>query len=571
MNGPQNTHERRRPQRQGSMATGPATSKGPGYGVLAQPRGLSDSRKTGAIGIAAPPAGTARAAHSSVPGVNLPSYGSPAELQGRAMPRTLTARVPQERPTHTPTARQRALVGRGVVQGTQQSGTPAGPITVPTLEERQDRAQQVAERRRNASAGIRQTGRSLAGGAGSPMDTRYMPAQARATVEQWQQNPPQPAFAPSAQQRQLVSQGIDQAIPAAAAVPPTDGGEGHGPTDQLPNAPEPTGAPPQRLPAFNDGAGATYTTGTGRTGNLPAGVAVDYREDGTPVFTSSPGAAAAIAQQQPTQQPMAALARMLSNTPTMQQGAQQQTPQRTAPRRLTSRPTETNAGEASRMASMRRNDMAWDMRRMGRGSPSTRRALMDAYMQEQRLGADAVQGQANRDNQVDIAAMGHQAQAAEGAANRQLTASGQMLTAAQQAEQARQFNMGSRTLTGADGTVSLLRNDGTVAPLQGADGEPFRPAPTSVGGQVTPAIQYQALSQQLRSMQETAAMNPNSGLDQQIQEIQAQMNALAGGGQAVPAQHIQMLREDPSIADEFDEQYGPGASRFVLREAASGS
>lgn len=463
--------------------------------------------------------------------------------------------------TYAPNRQQRVLTARAVDRAVPQPAIGVNQVqnsmAARALRANTERKQGVSDRRASAA---QQRAQQYEARHGRPLQITGM-----RTPE---------TFAPDAQQRQLVSQGVNTAIPQQ--VPPTQGGEGHAAADQLPNAPqaEASGNSPARQPTFNDGAGATYTTGTGRTGNLPDGVAVDYREDGTPVFTNSPGSAAAIAQQQPTQGQGQAQG---SATPDVQRmlasalQAQQQTQQPAAPRRLSRRNTEPVTGEASRMASMRRNDLAWDMRRMGRGSPSTRRGLMDAYMQEQRLGADAVQGQANRDNQVDMAAMGHQAQAAEGAANRQLTASGQMLTAAQQAEQARQFNMGSQTLTGADGTVSMLRNDGTVAPLQGADGEPFRAAPTRSEGAVTPAIQFQALSQQLRSMQETAAMSPDSGLDQQIQEIQAQMAALAGGGQVQhaapsepPAEAIAQLRSNPDAAAQFDEIFGPGAAARYL-------
>lgn len=370
-------------------------------------------------------------------------------------------------------------------------------------------------------------------------------------------------FAPNVQQRRLVSQAVDQAVPrpprpdqaAPSAVPPTNGGAGHAAEGQLPNA-------PQRTPTANTGAGSTYTTGTGRTGNLPAGVAVNYREDGTPVFTNSPESAAAIAQQPAQSVPSEAVARMLASTPQMQSQPVQGP---AAPRRLSRRATEPVAGEASRMASMRRNDLAWDMRRMGRGSPSTRRGLMDAYMQEQRLDADAVQGQANRDHQHDIAAMGHQAQAAEGAANRQLTASGQMLTAAQQAEQARQFNMSGQVLTAEDGTVSVLRNDGTLNALQAGDGQRFRTL-THQRGEITPQDHLRHLSEQRRAI--VGGLMAPEQQESALAAVDDQIAALLGIGQAVPTQHIQMLREDPSTANEFDEQYGPGASGFFLGEAA---
>lgn len=324
------------------------------------------------------------------------------------------------------------------------------------------------------------------------------------------QRPGRPATPPAA-----------TAAPAAAGTPPTNGGQARADTAALPNAPE-----------------GTYRTSDGRLGVLPQGVSASYRPDGTPVFSDSPagaqalaGGAGQVAQGQPAANAGNQMAARL--LPQIEAASS------AAPRRLSGAVGTVIGNPDPRAESLRRSQLEWDLRTLGRGSPSMRRALMDQYGQEQRIGADAVSQQQRLSADVAMNNQRLDAAAIEGAANRRLTGTGQMLDAARIGEQARQFDQTGQMVTGADGTGAMLRNDGTVRRILDEEGNQFRVATKAADGAVTPAIQYQELSKQLQALRESAALTPNAQSAQQIQQIEAQMAALAGGNkvqQGVPSE-----------------------------------
>lgn len=342
------------------------------------------------------------------------------------------------------------------------------------------------------------------------------------------------------------------AAPAADGTPPTNGGQARADTEALPNAPD-----------------GTYRTGDGRLGVLPQGVSVATRPDGTPVFSDSPagaqalaGGAGPVAQGQPASASNAVAARLLPQIEAASTGG---------PRRLSGPVGAVISNPDPRQESLRRSQLEWDLRTLGRGSPSMRRALMDQYGQEQRIGADSVNQQQRLSADVAMNNQRLDAAAIEGAANRRLTGTGQMLDVARIGEQARQFDQTGQVVTGADGNAGLLRQDGTVRRVLDEEGNQFRPAATEDRGQVTPAMQFQELSKQLQSLRETSALTPNPQATQQIQQIEAQMAALAGGNQVQqgvpsepPAAAISELRANPGTRAQFDEAFGRGAAARYL-------
>ncbi len=145
----------------------------------------------------------------------------------------------------------------------------------------------------------------------------------------------------------------------------------------------------------------------------------------------------------------------------------------------------------------------------------------EAYSQQNDLtktGATLNQGGAE-------AALGANANAAEGAANRGAEFAQQ---AAQRRAQAQQIG---QVLTGADGNVSVLRNDGTLEPLNGADGKPFKAAATRAEGAVTPAAVLDSLTKRLSSLDDLTDKDGSqrAALEQQIQSL------YTGGSQAAAA------------------------------------
>lgn len=92
----------------------------------------------------------------------------------------------------------------------------------------------------------------------------------------------------------------------------------------------------------------------------------------------------------------------------------------------------------------------------------------------------------------------------------------------------------SQVLVRDDGSTNVLRADGTLAPVTGADGQPFRQLQDPKReGQVSPDTEYKALSDRMTQLQ--AFGRPEgaeaAGYDQEIAQLRARMAQLSGGGQ----------------------------------------
>lgn len=109
----------------------------------------------------------------------------------------------------------------------------------------------------------------------------------------------------------------------------------------------------------------------------------------------------------------------------------------------------------------------------------------------------------------------------------------------------------SQVLTGADGTASVLRADGSLAPLTGADGQPFRQlTDPKRSGQVSPDTEYKALSDQLTQLQAFGRPEGAEGTayDQTLAQIRARMAQLSGtggGAQDKPPEGFPNARKAP--------------------------
>ncbi|KGM54184.1 hypothetical protein N799_09900 [Lysobacter arseniciresistens ZS79] len=161
---------------------------------------------------------------------------------------------------------------------------------------------------------------------------------------------------------------------------------------------------------------------------------------------------------------------------------------------------------------------------VGRRSPSVRRGLMEAYMQQQ-----GGQQQAALAGQNNAAAAALQQQRDVAAANEAFA--GRRLDAAQfnvradlqRGKAAAQGQRVMRTLTDQAGTTNVLRADGTLTPLTGADGAPVREL--SNEGRITPAIQYEALSEQIKAINENTMLKPDER-QAMLAPLQARVTAL---------------------------------------------
>jgi len=203
----------------------------------------------------------------------------------------------------------------------------------------------------------------------------------------------------------------------------------------------------------------------------------------------------------------------------------------------------------------------------GRGSPDTRRALTAGFEAEMGRRAGAEEASANRN-----ARLTEQAQAGTIAA--QNLQQQQTFQASQRnAELAQQESQFGRTLasnerlavmprpqliTDASGKTFSVGAGGATA-VTDKDGNPIQQAVSKESGQITPAMQFAAINEQIKAV--TESMLPPEERAAQLSALQQRQAALVNGGQGAA----------PSAAPTLDDfltkarAANPGASDAQLR------
>jgi hypothetical protein len=149
------------------------------------------------------------------------------------------------------------------------------------------------------------------------------------------------------------------------------------------------------------------------------------------------------------------------------------------------------------------------------------------------LQADTQTGIAQQENATRLAA----AQLGERGADRRL---GAELQARATESAAERLARPRQPITLADGTLATLGSDGSLSPVSAPDGKPARVAQPRQPGAVTPALQYQALGDELATLQANAMADPGpdaredirAQFDKQqaaITQVRSRMESLAGG------------------------------------------
>jgi hypothetical protein len=126
-----------------------------------------------------------------------------------------------------------------------------------------------------------------------------------------------------------------------------------------------------------------------------------------------------------------------------------------------------------------------------------------------------------------------------------------------------------RTLTGDDGTTSLLRRDGSMTPITGADGKPFRELNKT--GSITDSDLFSAYSKEASTINDNTLLKPEersamlAALQQrpEYQGVLQKVGAVKGAG-AAPPDAVAFLKANPDKAADFDAKFGKGASTRYL-------
>lgn len=161
------------------------------------------------------------------------------------------------------------------------------------------------------------------------------------------------------------------------------------------------------------------------------------------------------------------------------------------------------------------------------GNPGRRgRAALEALSQNaqqraalagnaERLSAEALQGRANRAN--TLANTGLEQQGLDRRSEQDILLRRDALAAEQSGV--------SQVLNGENGTVSLLRRDGSVQGVQNPDGTPFR-APGQDRGQLTAADRLGYLRERMGNLEKTIADSKFNSPGADVSALQSQLDAL---------------------------------------------
>lgn len=117
-------------------------------------------------------------------------------------------------------------------------------------------------------------------------------------------------------------------------------------------------------------------------------------------------------------------------------------------------------------------------------------------------------------------------------------------------------------LQGEDGTASLLRQDGTLAPVTGADGNPFRMAKAPATGSVTESDLFDAYRSEIAAVNENtllseedriARLSEVDGRPEYAPVLQRLRGAQPAGGAPTLEQFMERARAEPGNSNVSDE------------------
>lgn len=178
----------------------------------------------------------------------------------------------------------------------------------------------------------------------------------------------------------------------------------------------------------------------------------------------------------------------------------------------------------------------------------------------ERLSAEALQGRENRAN--TLANTGLEQQGLDRRTEQDIMLRRDALAADQSSV--------SQVLNGENGTVSLLRRDGTVQGVQNPDGTPLR-SPALDRGQLTAADRLTFLRERMKGLEDAIAsarsVNPTadvSTFQTQLDSLNKQSQSLLEGQKPPTAAQVASLKANPDKAADFDALFGQGAAARIL-------
>lgn len=203
----------------------------------------------------------------------------------------------------------------------------------------------------------------------------------------------------------------------------------------------------------------------------------------------------------------------------------------------------------------------------GRGSPQNRRLMAEAILGEAAGRREERAATLRAQDGVDQAYAQAVPQAVENDAQRRMQAAqfnGNALLEQQNAASRERIAMRPQATISATGGLGLVSDDGRYTPVRDPSGRPVAvPRPATPGALGADDL-LKAYSDQRTAIQQSLGTPEEKRAQMAALDADPLFASLRGGAEGPTAENIALLRSDPKLAAQFDEQFGAGAAQRYL-------
>lgn len=203
----------------------------------------------------------------------------------------------------------------------------------------------------------------------------------------------------------------------------------------------------------------------------------------------------------------------------------------------------------------------------GRGSPQNRRLMAEAILGEAAGRREERAATLRAQDGVDQAYAQAVPQAVENDAQRRMQAAqfnGNAVLEQQNTASRERMAMRPQATISATGGLGLVSDDGRFTPVRDPSGRPVAvPRPATPGALGADDL-LKAYSDQRTAIQQSLGTLEEKRAQMAALDADPLFASLRGGAQGPTAENIALLRSDPKLAAQFDEQFGAGAAQRYL-------
>lgn len=203
----------------------------------------------------------------------------------------------------------------------------------------------------------------------------------------------------------------------------------------------------------------------------------------------------------------------------------------------------------------------------GRGSPQNRRLMAEAILGEAAGRREERAATLRAQDGVDQTYAQAVPQAVENDAQRRMQAAqfnGNAVLEQQNAASRERIAMRPQATISATGGLGLVSDDGRYTPVRDPSGRPVAvPRPATPGALGADDL-LKAYSDQRTAIQQSLSTPEEKRAQMATLDADPLFASLRGGAEGPTAENIALLRSDPKLAAQFDEQFGQGAAQRYL-------